>query len=294
MRYILSIALLLISGCFRLDDNLLSPGDRITEYKLNDFTGEVDFHLDPSMQIDRFTFVDLESRNADDDESFTIKSIYLGDTARIKTDTVIVYCHGYNHHMDFYWPRASLLANTGGKHRYGVMMMDYRGYGLSEGSPTEEGLYEDVDAVLSWLKSKGLTRDRLVMYGLSLGGAPAVELTANPRSLEPRWLITENIFASPELLAQDATKLAIPGSFFTNVKADNGEKIKRVEQPYLNMHSKADAFINFTTHATEIRENYQGLKLTTIDVPGADHDNLPNTMGFSTYLRAIEDFLTKN
>ena len=174
------------------------------------------------------------------------------------------------------------------------MMMDYRGYGLSEGSPTEEGLYNDVEAVVAWLKSRGLSEDRLVLYGLSLGGAPAVELTATPRSLKPRWLITENAFASPELLAQDATKLAIPGSFFTNVKADNSEKIKGVQQPYLNMHSMADAFINFTTHAVEIRENYQGVKLTTVDVPGADHDNLPNTMGFTAYLRAIESFLVKN
>ena len=101
MKYTLILAALLLAGCFRLDDNLLSPGDAITEYKLNDFTGEVDFHLDASMRIDTFTFVDLESRGDDDAESFTIKSIYLGDTSRIKTDTVIVYCHGYNHHMDF-------------------------------------------------------------------------------------------------------------------------------------------------------------------------------------------------
>ncbi len=294
MRYLLVLAALLLAGCMRLDDNLLSPGDPITEYKLDDYTGEVDFRIDPALRINNFTFVDLESRSADDDESFTIKSIYLGDTSRIKTDTVIVYCHGYNHHMDFYWPRASLLANVGGKNRFGVMMMDYRGYGLSEGSPTEAGLYADVDAVIAWLKSKGLTEDRLVMYGMSLGGAPAVELTANPRSLKPRWLITENIFASPELLAQDATKLDMPGSFFTNVKADNAEKIKSVQQPYLNFHGDSDAFINFTTHALEIRENYKGLKLTAVTVKRADHDNLPEVMGFDTYMTTIEHFLTTN
>jgi fermentation-respiration switch protein FrsA (DUF1100 family) len=293
MRYLLVLVALSIAGCMRLDDNLLSPGDAITEYKLDDYTGEVDFRLPLSMQIHKFTFVDLSSRGKEDDQSYNIKSIYLGDTARIKTDTVIVYCHGYNHHMDFYWPRASLLANIDTTHRFGVMMMDYRGYGLSEGSPTEEGLYADVDAALAWLKSKGLTEDRLVLYGFSLGGAPAVELTANPRSLKPRWLITENAFASPELLEQDATKLDIPGSFFTNVKADNAEKIETVQQPYLNMHGDADAFINFTTHALEIRKNYRGKHLEAVTVKGADHEDLPTVMG-SKYLPTIEHFLTTN
>ena len=39
--------------------------------------------------------------------------------------------------MDFYWQRAKLLANVGGKNRFGVMYLDYRGYGLSEGVPID-------------------------------------------------------------------------------------------------------------------------------------------------------------
>lgn len=82
--------------------------------------------------------------------------------------------------MDFYWSRVQLLANTGGKNHYGVLMVDYRGYGLSEGKPTEEGLYADVDARLQWLKTSWLSNERLVMYGFSLGSAPATKSTAAP------------------------------------------------------------------------------------------------------------------
>jgi fermentation-respiration switch protein FrsA (DUF1100 family) len=277
----------------RLDDNLLSPGDGITEYQLDNYTGTVDFRLDTSMHVKQFTIVDLISQNPDDAKGYHINAIYLGDTARIKTDTVIVYCHGYNHHMDFYWPRATLLANVGGKNRFGVMMLDYRGYGMSEGKPTEEGMYADVNAVLSWLKNKGLTQSRLVMYGFSLGGMPAIELTHDPRALRPQWLITESTFASPELLEQDATKLDIPGSFFTNVKGDNAEKIKQVNQPYLNFHGSNDQFIKFETHALELRKNYVGQRMEAYTVHGADHEDLPEVMGFDQYREAILDFITR-
>jgi fermentation-respiration switch protein FrsA (DUF1100 family) len=286
MRYLIVLLAICLSGCLRLDDNLLSPGDKISEYKLDDYTGEVDFRLPDSMHIAQFTGIELISGG------HKIRAFYLGDTARIGMDTVIVYCHGYNHHMDFYWPRASLLANVGGKQRFGVMMLDYRGYGLSEGEPSEEGLHEDVDAAVAWLKARGLRGERLAMYGMSLGGVPGVELTARPRSLTPAWLITENVFASPELLAQDAMQFAVPGSYFTNIKGDNAERIKHVEQPYLNLHGDRDAFIKFETHAVELRENYDGRHLVSITVKGADHDDLPVVMGFSEYLRALEEFLT--
>ena len=69
-----------------------------------------------------------------------IHAVYLGNIADIATDTIILYCHGNRDHLDFYWPRIKLLANVGGKNRYGVLAMDYRGFGLSEGPATEEGM----------------------------------------------------------------------------------------------------------------------------------------------------------
>ena len=76
-----------------------------------------------------------------------------------------MYCHGNKWHMDFYWQRAKLLAHTNGKNKYGVLMMDYRGFGMSEGDPTENGMYADVNACMKWLKDKGLTNSRLIIYG---------------------------------------------------------------------------------------------------------------------------------
>lgn len=125
--------------------------------------------------------------------------MYLGYITRIATDTVILYYHDNKDHLDFYYPPVQLLAWVGGKHRFGVMSFDYRGFGLSEGKPSESSLYADADAAMQWLKQQGLSSDRLIIYGFSMGTAPATELTAKPRSLTPSKLILEVIFASAEV-----------------------------------------------------------------------------------------------
>jgi predicted alpha/beta-fold hydrolase len=193
----IAIAAMSFTGCLRLDDNLFNANEnKITAYNLNNYTGEVDFRLDPSYQTpdNLVTLFTLQSKAPGESEPTKIYAVYIGNPQRISTDTVIMYCHGNKDHMDFYWPRAQLLANTKSKNRYGVMMVDYRGYGLSDGKPTEEGLYADVDAALQWLKTNGLTNSRLIMYGFSMGSAPATKLTAEPRSMTPSKLMLEARF----------------------------------------------------------------------------------------------------
>ena len=178
------------SSCLRLDDNLYNK-TKLTEYKLDNYTGEVDFTLDYSYHIpDSLVHVfTLQSQSNDESSATNIYALYIGNINTIATDTVIMYCHGNKDHMDFYWQRAKLLANTKSKNRFGVLMIDYRGFGMSEGEPTEDALYTDVEAGLKWLKNSGLTNDRLVIYGFSMGTAPATKLSAEPRSLKPCKLI---------------------------------------------------------------------------------------------------------
>ena len=226
MKYFIAIIVFVVfSSCLRLDDNLYNLTDKITEYKLDNYTGEQDFILDnsyhiPDSMIHIFT---LSSQTSNESTAKNIYAIYIGQISRIQTDTVIMYCHGNKWHMDFYWQRAKLLAHTSGKNKYGVLMIDYRGYGLSEGKPSEDGMYADVDAALQWLKLNGLSNSRLMMYGFSMGTAPTCELTNKPRNMTPSKIILEAPFASADVMANDGSGLNMPGSFFTNLKIDNAE-----------------------------------------------------------------------
>jgi pimeloyl-ACP methyl ester carboxylesterase len=173
-------------------------------------------------------------------------------------------------------------------------MIDYRGYGKSEGKPTENGMYADVDAGLKWLKSKGLTNDRLVMYGFSLGSAPATKLTAEPRSLTPSKLMLEAPFANAETMIQDASGLAMPATFFTDLKINNGEEIKSVQQPFFWIHGEADDFLSITTHGQVVFDNYSGAYQESHRIPNAGHSTIPTTLGFSNYLNAVKTFITQH
>ena len=286
---LLAILCLVLVSCARLDSFMFNNDNTIVEYKLDDFDEEQDFVLDSDYDIaDSLIHVfTLEPEN-----DVEIWSIYIGDTNRISTDTVIMYCHGNAAHMDFYWQRAKLLANTAGKNRFGVLMIDYRAFGLSTGEPTENDLTNDVDFAIQWLQSKGLTGDRLAMYGFSLGSAPATDLVADPMTLEPAWLMLENPFASTEVMVQDASLLDMPDSFVTNAKYDNAEQIKKVEKPFLWMHGIDDVFLNLETHGEVVYKNYDGVHGEPVRVPGAGHSTLPRVMGFETYMETVGDFLT--
>lgn len=296
MKYFaLLLVITMLSSCLRLDNNLYNLSDKITEYKLDNYTGIQDFKLDDTYKIQDsiIHLFTLSSKGPSEGTATTIQAIYIGSISKIKTDTVIMYCHGNKWHMDFYWQRAKLLAHVNGKNKYGVLMIDYRGFGLSDGEPTEDGLYADVDAALKWLKLNGLSNDRLMMYGFSLGSAPACELTSKPRSMSPAKLILEAPFASADVMANDGSGLNMPASFFTNLKIDNAEEIKNINQPFCWLHGTNDNFLNINTHGEVVYKNYKGTYKEAHRINGADHGEVPAKMGFTDYLTTLSNFIKK-
>jgi len=286
---------LLLTSCLRLDSNLFNVSDKITEYKWDDYTGEQDFKLDASYKIQdsmmyQFT---MDSKGKGDTKSYKIYGMYIGDLNRIAIDTVILYCHGNKWHMDFYWQRAKLLAHTGGKHRFGVLMIDYRGYGLSDGPPSEEGLYNDADAAMQWLKTKGLSEQRLIIYGFSMGTSAATELSATPRSMRPHKLILEAPFASAAVMSADGAGLNVPASYTTNLKIDNAEEIKKVKQDFCWIHGTQDNFLGIKTHGEVVYKNHGGNYKEAHRIEGADHGQVPTTYGFQNYNDMLYKFIMR-
>lgn len=293
-NWIVLFMLLGCSSCLKLDSNLYNNDNSIKEYKLDLYNGEQDFILDasyhiPDSLIQLFT---LPSQTPDEKDPTYIQALYIGDINKIANDTVILYCHGNKWHMDFYWQRAKLLAHSGGKNRFGVMMFDYRGFGLSEGEPTEEGMYADARSCVNWLKSKGLKSEQLVIYGFSLGSAAACELSAKPVELTPSALILEAPFASAEVMVQDAAQLAMPGVYFTDLKIDNAEEIKAIKQPFFWLHGLSDSFLSYRTHGEVVYKNYSGTFAQKFLVEGAEHGEVPEKMGFEKYNRSLVNFIT--
>jgi len=284
--------IIILTSCLRLDSNLFNPEEKITAYQLDDYKGErecpdlpAQFHIPDSL----IYLFQLESDNNGD--KARIWCIYLGDKGRISEDTVILYCHGNKNHMDNYWNRARLLANVNGKNRYGVLMMDYRGFGLSDGTPTENNMYADVETCIKWLKNNGIRDGNLMVYGYSLGSAPAIKLSVKNSGVPISKLILEAPYGNAQTMVEDAAKLSLPSSYYTNVKVNNAEEIKKVTVPFCWFHGANDEFLSMPVHGKKVYDNYQGPYKEAHIVEGAIHNNLPSVMGYEEYLLNVGRFI---
>jgi len=124
----------------------------------------------------------------------------------------------------------------------GVLLYDYRGYGRSEGRPSEEGTYLDAEA--AWelaVGALGLTPERIVLYGESLGGAVAIELARRHR---PAALVLESAFTSlPDVGARAYPWL--PVRWLSRARYASIDKVGALDVPMLFMHSPADELVPY-------------------------------------------------
>ena len=131
-----------------------------------------------------------------------------------------------------------------------VLLFDYRGYGRSEGSPSEEGTYTDAEAAYDFLRTRGFSPQQIALYGESLGGAVAIELA---RRREVACLLSESSFTSvPDLGAEIYRWL--PVRRLARIRFENRAKIASLGIPLLILHSRDDEIVPFH-HAAELYEH---------------------------------------
>ncbi len=123
-----------------------------------------------------------------------------------------------------------------------VFIFDYRGYGSSEGKPSEEGLYADGRAALEALMAKGYEQDEVILFGRSLGGAVAARIASETPVAA---LILESSFTS---LASMASRVAplFPMRFLLRSKYATHEILPFIEAPLLVIHSPEDEIVPFS------------------------------------------------
>lgn len=119
-----------------------------------------------------------------------------------------------------------------------ILLFDYRGYGLSEGRPSEDGLYRDGAAAVAALRAEAAGLP-VVCVGESLGSAVAVELAAGGRCDS---LALEAPFLSVPALADEVLP-PFPLGAFVRTSFDNLAKIPRVRVPLFVAHAEGDALI---------------------------------------------------
>jgi len=123
-----------------------------------------------------------------------------------------------------------------------VFIFDYRGYGRSQGVPSEQGLYTDAQAAFEYLLSrKDVDRERIIIYGKSIGANVAVKLASWVRAAV---LISESAFTSAKDMAKELFPY-FPVKWIITVRFDAEAAIKDITIPKLIIHSRDDEIIPF-------------------------------------------------
>jgi fermentation-respiration switch protein FrsA (DUF1100 family) len=165
-----------------------------------------------------------------------------------------------------------------------VLIIDYRGYGQSTGRPSERGLYRDADAALLYLvEERGIPRERIVVFGRSLGGAVAANLASRERV---GALILESVFTSVPDIGSELYPF-LPVRLLVRYRYDTPKALETVNAPVLVIHSQDDEIIPYA-HGRAIYEAAPEPR-RFLDIQG-DHNR-----GFmrsrDPYMAGLGDFL---
>ena len=150
----------------------------------------------------------------------------------------LLFCHGNAGNMTHRLDSINLFNEMG----FNCLIFDYRGYGDSQGKPTEAGTYLDAEAAWKWLtEKKQIPPQRIIIFGRSLGGSVAAHLAAR---VKPRALACESTFTSYEQIGKKFYPY-MPVHLFAKFNYNTLESVRNVRCPILFIHSRNDEIIPF-------------------------------------------------
>ncbi len=162
---------------------------------------------------------------------------FPANAGSLRADWVALVCHGNAGNISHRLDLTGALLSTG----VAVFLFDYRGYGRSEGRPSEEGTYRDAQAAHAWLRGKGFRAERILAFGESLGGGVVSELALR----EPvAGIVLQSAFTS---IADIGAELFpwLPVRWLSRIHYDTHRKLPRLQVPVLILHSRADNLVRF-------------------------------------------------
>lgn len=169
-----------------------------------------------------------------------------------------------------------------------VFIIDYRGYGQSEGSPSEYGLYRDAEAAWQYLtENRGIAVNDIVIYGRSLGASVAAWLAVDRG---PRALILDSAFTSVPDIGQEVYPW-LPVRLLSRFQHATSEHVIKTNCPLLIVHSRDDEIVPF--HHGEALFSAANEPRTFLELRGGHNDAHFTSEaiyidGLGRFLRSVE------
>lgn len=178
----------------------------------------------------------------------------------------VYYLHGQATNLDDSWHYIMRLWDLG----WNVLAIDYRGFGRSEGSPTEAGLYLDADAGAEALDElPGVDPDRVVIWGYSLGTGVASHVgLEHPQGA----LVLEAPYTSMSEVVEGTTPVSVPSAWIADVELDTLSRMADIHIPVVVVHGTEDVRIPYRM-GQEVFDRANEPK-RFVSVAGAGHTEL--------------------
>ena len=235
------------------------------------------FHPTPGVDI-RPERLGLEAEEVflETEDGVRIHAFWIPNEAATRA---VLFFHGNAGNASHRLPNAAALHRLGAH----VLLVDYRGYGRSEGSPSESGVYADARAALAHLvEERGVPLERIVVFGRSLGGAVAIDLVSD----QPvAGLIVESTFTSLGGMASKVFPLAKP---FVRGRFDSEAKIVDLKTPLLAFHGDRDEIVPYALGRRLFEAAPEPKSFETLE--GAGHNDTVE-VGGRPYFARIQAFL---
>ena len=201
---------------------------------------------------------------------------------RTDTPTTIVYFHGNAGNIAGRTFRIRKYLDAG----YGVLLVEYRGYGGNPGKPTEQGLYMDGRSAMEWLRGQGINNQDTVLFGESLGSGVAVQIATE---YQTSAVVLEAPFTSAVDVAANVYWF-LPVRFLMKDHFSSLDKITGINAPLLVLHGEHDRTIpvshgrKLLSAATDPRRG--------IFFEHGGHNDLPNQGSDDDVLKFLSDLET--
>lgn len=203
------------------------------------------------------------------DDGVALHAWYVAPAAPTPPAAVVVLFHGNAGNIAGRAWKAEILTKAG----FAALLFDYRGYGRSEGRPSEAGLYADGRAAAAWAHETARRGGGapVIYYGESLGCAIAIETSLSAGLPAPAGLVLEAPFAS--LAAVGSYHYGwLPVRALLRTRYDNLEKIGRVREPILVIHGENDQVIPPAQGRALCDAAVGAPSKRVVAVPAADHN----------------------
>lgn len=198
----------------------------------------------------------------------------------------LLYLHGNGINIGANINQAQQFQRMG----FSVLLIDYRGYGRSQGGfPSESRMYQDAETAWNYLvKQQQVPASKIFLYGHSLGGAIAIELAR--RHPEAAGLIVQSSFTSMQQMVQRQSKYRLfPVKLLLTQRFDSIGKVKSLRMPVLFVHGTADPYIPANMSQTLYAKAPQPKQLVL--VPEAKHNNGDAFFNNSRYRQSIRTLM---